>query len=60
MMDPVSSSHPDSLDVMELYNMFMKYKINIDVESLRKLFMIVDEDGTGELDLDEFKLFSTS
>lgn len=50
----------DSLDVMELFNMFWKYHIHIDVESLKELFWIVDKDGTGELDLDEFKLFSTS
>lgn len=58
-MDQVSSPKEDSLDVMELFNMFKKYKINIDVEKLKKLFNIVDKDQTGELDLDEFKQFAT-
>ena len=59
MTTPVTSLLPDSLDVYELWDMFKKHNIDITTDQLRKLFTIVDDDNSGELDLIEFKKFAT-
>ena len=40
--------------------MFCENNIQITKQELMDLFAIVDEDGSGELSLDEFKIFSFS
>ena len=57
--NPVWPLLPDSLDVYELRDMFKKHNIDITTDQLRKLFTIVDDDNSGELDLIEFKKFAT-
>eukprot|EP00347_Sterkiella_histriomuscorum_P020065 403339235 len=50
----------NSLDVNEVHEMFQQNGINIDEETLKKLFSIVDKQNKGSLDLDKFQQFVMS
>ena len=50
----------DSLEINEVYDMFQQNGININEDTLKKLFSIVDKRNTGALDLDNFKKFAVS
>jgi hypothetical protein len=50
----------DSLEINEVYKMFMENGININEATLRKLFCIIDKTNKGALDLDGFKKFTMS
>ena len=47
-----------AIEVDELYTMFVNYGVDIEKSDLRTLFKIVDEDGSGSLNLEEFKKFT--
>jgi len=46
--------------VKEMHEMFAINGVNITLEDCFKLFKFVDEDGSGALSVDEFKLFLKS
>lgn len=50
----------NTLDVKELHDMFVSNGVTVKIESVMELFKIVDEDGSGMLSVDEFKLFIKS
>lgn len=50
----------NSLDVKELHDMFISNGVFVTLEQVMELFKIVDEDGSGMLSVDEFKLFLKS
>lgn len=50
----------DSLEINEVYDMFQQNGININEETLKRLFSIVDKRNTGALDLENFKKFAMS
>eukprot|EP00347_Sterkiella_histriomuscorum_P020356 403338121 len=50
----------NSLDCQEIFEMFHKNGIIISMNQIKELFKIVDEDGSGQLSLEEFKLFMFS
>jgi Ca2+-binding EF-hand superfamily protein len=45
---------------MEVHEMFSNNGIMVSKKELLDLFSIVDEDGSGELMLEEFKIFALS
>jgi Ca2+-binding EF-hand superfamily protein len=45
---------------MEIFDMFNNNGIPISMQKIKELFKIVDEDGSGHLSMDEFKLFMFS
>lgn len=50
----------NTLDVKELHDMFVSNGVAVSLEKVMDLFNIVDEDGSGMLSVDEFKLFLQS
>jgi Ca2+-binding EF-hand superfamily protein len=50
----------NSLDVREMHEMFTSNGVKVTLEDCMKLFKFVDEDGSGALSVDEFKLFLKS
>jgi hypothetical protein len=50
----------NSLDVGEMHDMFLSSGVDITLEDCLTLFNFVDEDGSGALSVDEFKLFLKS
>lgn len=50
----------NSLDVKEMHDMFTSNGVKITLDDCFKLFKFVDEDGSGALSVDEFKLFLKS
>ncbi len=50
----------NSLDVHELHDMFKSNGVDITLEECWQLFKFVDDDGSGFLSVDEFKLFLKS
>ena len=49
-----------TIELRELYEMFLEYGVDINQYELRKLFNIVDSDGSGALSIAEFKKFSSN
>jgi Ca2+-binding EF-hand superfamily protein len=49
-----------TIELRELYEMFLYYGVDINQYDLRKLFKIVDIDGSGALSIAEFKNFSSN
>lgn len=50
----VSLKIADSLEINEVFDMFQQNGININEETLKKLFSIVDKQNRGALDMDGF------
>jgi len=49
-----------SIELNELFAMFVNFGVSITKDELKELFSIVDTDSSGALSIDEFKKFTSN